>query len=237
MPNASARRQRHPPRSRLPARAEKTQETQTIQKTDVAALTPGPPPQADVNKSVQIELRRVGCLTGAADGEWNAASQRSLTLFNRNAGTRLDVKSASLDTLDAIKQKSSRVCPLVCEHGFRAEGDRCNKIVCGDGSFLNDDNECEKRRGKAPTAARERNDRRERSSRADRYDRDVPERARAGIQRPEAPGIATGVGFWFRPGRLRHQRLRSGRPGMPRRIQNHRARRAGRRRRRQCAGL
>jgi len=160
----------------VPGTADKTQETQNTQKTNVAALTPGPPPQADVNKSVQIELRRVGCLTGAADGEWNAASQRSLTLFNRNAGTRLDVKAASLDTLDAIKQKSSRVCPLVCEHGFKAEGDRCSKIVCGDGSFLNDDNECEKRRGKTPTAARERNDRRERVGRADRYDRDLPER-------------------------------------------------------------
>ena len=59
---------------------------------NLAALTSGPSP-ADVTKSVQIELRRVGCLTGPADGEWNTASQRSLTLFNRNAGTRLDVKT------------------------------------------------------------------------------------------------------------------------------------------------
>ena len=157
--------------------------------TNVAALTSGPPHQADVNKSVQIELRRVGCLTGAADGEWNAASQRSLTLFNRSAGTKLDVKAASLDALDAIKQKSSRVCPLVCEHGFKAEGDRCSKIVCADGSFLTDDNECEKRRAKTPTAMRERNDRHERSNRADRYDGDLPERVAPEFTapRPRAP--------------------------------------------------
>jgi uncharacterized caspase-like protein len=173
-----------------PPPAEKAQDT------NVAALTSGPPPQADLAKSVQIELRRVGCLTGAADGEWNAASQRSLTLFNRNAGTRLDVKAASLDTLDAIKQKSSRVCPLVCDHGFKAEGDRCSKIVCADGSFLNDDNECEKRRGKMPTAARERNDRRERAGRADRYDRDVPERLAPEFSapRPRASQRASGSG-------------------------------------------
>jgi hypothetical protein len=144
--------------------------------TNVAALTPGPTPQADVNKSVQIELRRVGCLTGAADGDWNAASQRSLTLFNRNAGTKLDVKTASLDTLDAIKQKSSRVCPLVCEHGFKADGEHCSRIVCAEGSFLNGDNECEKRRARTPTASRERNDRPERVNRADRYGRDLPQR-------------------------------------------------------------
>jgi uncharacterized caspase-like protein len=176
----------------VPGTAEKRQET----KTNVAALTPGPPPQADLAKSVQIELRRVGCLTGAADGEWTAASQRSLTLFNRNAGTRLDVKAASLDTLDAIKQKSSRVCPLVCEHGFKAEGERCGKIVCADGSFLNDDNECEKRRSKTPTAARERNDRRERVNRAGRYDRDVPERLAPEFSapRPRASQRASGSG-------------------------------------------
>jgi uncharacterized caspase-like protein len=126
--------------------------------TNLSALTPGPSP-VDVTKSVQIELRRVGCLSGPADGQWNAASQRSLTLFNRNAGTRLDVKLASLDTLDAIKLKQGRVCPLVCEHGFRADGDRCSRIVCAEGSFLNGDDVCEKRRGKTPTARRDRPER------------------------------------------------------------------------------
>jgi uncharacterized caspase-like protein len=125
---------------------------------NVAALNPSPSP-ADIAKSVQIELRRVGCLTAAADGEWNATSQRSLALFNRHAGTKLDVKLASVDTLDAIKLKSSRVCPLVCEHGFEADGERCTKIVCVEGSFLNDDNECEKRHGKKPVAKRDTDDR------------------------------------------------------------------------------
>ena len=58
-------------------------------------------------------------------------------------------------TLDAIKQKPSRVCPLLCEHGFKADGDNCVKIVCAEGSFLNDDNACEKRRDKKPVATRE----------------------------------------------------------------------------------
>jgi len=122
---------------------------------NVAALAAGPP-QADVTKSVQAELRRVGCLTGNADGNWNNASQRSLTQFNRYAGTRLDTKVASIDALDTIKLKSSRVCPLVCEHGFQADGDRCTRITCAEGSFLNNDNECEKRRAKKPVATRER---------------------------------------------------------------------------------
>lgn len=140
----------------------------------LAALSAGPPP-ADLTKSVQTELRRVGCLTGAADGEWNSASQRSLTQFNRYAGTKLDVKVASVDTLDAIKLKTSRVCPLVCEHGYQADGDRCSKITCAEGTFLNGDNECEKRREKKPVARRD----------DDRRDRE------RSVREPPAPGRVT----------------------------------------------
>jgi uncharacterized caspase-like protein len=147
--------------------------------TNLAALTPAPP--ADVTKSVQTELHRVGCLSAEADGDWNAASQRSLSLFNRYAGTKFDVKAASSDALDAIKQKSSRVCPLVCEHGFKADGDHCGRIVCADGSFLNDDNECEKRHGKTPVARREEN------TRSVRISRERP-RAEASAAKPQASG-------------------------------------------------
>nr|WP_154073799.1 caspase family protein [Bradyrhizobium erythrophlei] len=141
--------------------------------TNLASLSPGPL-QADLIKSVQTELRRVGCLTGAADGEWNVTSQRSLALFNKNAGTKFDVKLASLDALDAIKLKPSRVCPLICEHGFKADGDHCSKIVCAEGSVLDDDNDCVKRRAATPTAKRE--------PAAPR-----PDRAAQGLPRPVAP--------------------------------------------------
>jgi uncharacterized caspase-like protein len=152
---------------------------------NVAALSAGSP-QVDVTKSVQTELRRVGCLSGAADGEWSAASRRSLTLFNRYAKTRLDTKVANLDTLDAIKLKSSRVCPLVCEHGYKADGDGCTRIVCGEGSFLNDDNECEKRREKKPVAKRDSDDRPARRERAERPD--------ARVRRPLASSGGGGGG-------------------------------------------
>jgi uncharacterized caspase-like protein len=163
-----------------PSTVEKAKET------SVASLNEGLP-QADITKSVQTELRRVGCLTSAADGEWNAASQRSLTLFNRYAGTKLDAKLASIDTRDAIKLKSSRVCPLVCEHGFKADGDHCSKIVCAEGSFLNDDDQCEKRRAKTPTARRDRD-------RPDRQQRAVRERPGPEIGAPRPQASRQGAG-------------------------------------------
>ena len=156
---------------------------------NVAALSTGSP-QVDVTKSVQAELRRVGCLTAAADGAWDAASQRSLTLFNRYAGTRLDTKVANVDALDAIKLKSSRVCPLVCEHGYKAEGDRCTRIACAAGSFINDDNECEKRREKKPVAKRDSGDQPVRRERAERP-RDRPD---VRIPRPVASSGGGGRG-------------------------------------------
>jgi uncharacterized caspase-like protein len=153
---------------------------------NLAALNAGPP-QPDVTKSVQTELRRVGCLSGSADGEWNTSSQRSLTLFNRYAGTRLDTRVASTDALDTIKLKPSRVCPLVCEHGFKADGERCSKIACAEGSFLNDDNECEKRRAKRPVAKRDRPE-----ARLVPEARLIPEAKRIIVRRSQTP---TGAGL------------------------------------------
>jgi Caspase domain len=119
----------------------------------LASLNDGAPP-TDLVKSVQAELRRVGCLAAAADGEWDKPSQRSMALFNKHAGTNLDVKLASLEALDAIKLKPARVCPLTCEHGFKPDGDQCSRIVCAEGSFVNEGNECEKRRVGVKAGAR-----------------------------------------------------------------------------------
>ena len=159
--------------------------------TNVAALTP-PTAPADLNRSVQTELGRVGCFSGSADGNWNTSSQRSLSQFNRYAGTKLDVKVASTDALDAVKAKPARVCPLVCEHGFKADGDKCTKIVCREGYAINDDNECEKRRGKKPTVARERPEPRRHS---DQPRRNTPEARHAeGTKRVYITGSQGGTG-------------------------------------------
>ncbi|MBR0987924.1 caspase family protein [Bradyrhizobium liaoningense] len=135
-----------------------------VENQKVAALSPGPTSTlsaAELAKSVQSELRRVGCLTSAAEGEWSSAAQRSLTLFNKYARTQLDVKLASVDALDALKAKPGRVCPLVCNFGFKADGDQCVKITCRAGYRVGEDNECEKIQEKKPVATREESRRRD----------------------------------------------------------------------------
>lgn len=157
--------------------------------TNVAALTPTAMP-ADLSRSVQTELGRVGCFSGQADGNWSTSSQRSLSQFNRYAGTKLDVKVASTDALDAVKSKQSRVCPLVCDHGFKADGDKCTKIVCGEGYVLNNDNECEKQRAARPAkpATAKRDDGDDRPARQRRQSGGAAATAAAGAGRASGGG-------------------------------------------------
>jgi hypothetical protein len=133
---------------------------------------------ADLPRQVQIELQRVGCLQGSVDDTWTAASRKSLERFNRYASTKFDAKAAGTDALDAIKAKSSRVCPLVCAHGSEASGDRCVKIVCRSGMFLNDENECERKRGRTEA---KRN-----APRRDRFEPEEFDRPQAQARAPRA---------------------------------------------------
>ncbi len=122
---------------------------------DAAAPAPQsdrPAPQ-DIPRLLQSELRRVGCETGEVDGEWNAAARRALSSFNDHAGTKFDVKLASLDALDAVKARTSRVCPLDCERGFRADGDRCVKITCDSDQVMGSNGTCHPRPERAPRIA------------------------------------------------------------------------------------
>ncbi|CUT11300.1 protein of unknown function DUF820 [Bradyrhizobium sp.] len=126
--------------------------------TQLAALSPDlesaakPAQQAasDIPRLVQGELRRVGCLKGEISGSWNEAAQKSLQLFNKNAGTKFDVKLASVDALESIRVRPARVCPLICEHGFRPSGEDCVRISCEANYELGDDNTCERVRPKRP---------------------------------------------------------------------------------------
>ncbi len=112
---------------------------------------------ADLARSVQTELKRVGCYSGAVDGDWGTSSRSALDQFNKYAPAKLDTKLASSDALDALRAKTARVCPLVCDHGYQANGDSCTKIVCKDGYQVGDDNTCEKIPAKrsTPTASRQ----------------------------------------------------------------------------------
>jgi uncharacterized caspase-like protein len=119
------------------------------------AKSDGPAPQ-DIPRLLQSELRRVGCKTGEIEGEWSASSRRALSSFNDNAGTKFDVRLASLDALDAVRSKAGRICPLICDHGNKAFGEKCVEIVCKAGFEVSDENICERVRPEKPNTNRQR---------------------------------------------------------------------------------
>lgn len=140
------------------AAAKETPKSESKDAPRMAALAPdqsapkadAPVIVADIPKQLQAELRRVGCNTAATSDTWTPAAQKSMELFNKNAGMKLDVKAASADSLDAVKSKQGRICPLICEHGYKADGDRCTRITCRAGYEIGDDNTCEKIEVKKP---------------------------------------------------------------------------------------
>jgi uncharacterized caspase-like protein len=114
----------------------------TASPPDVAPVRQIPP---DLPRLLKAELKRAGCMAGEIDGEWNASARKALSQFNDNAGTKFDVKVASLDALDAVRARQQRVCPLDCDRGYRASGDTCVKITCDDGYVLGANGSCQKR--------------------------------------------------------------------------------------------
>ena len=117
---------------------------------DEATVKSDKPIVDELPRLLLTELRRVGCNTGAIDGNWNAAAQKSLSLFNKNAQTKFDFKVASLGALDAVRSRLGRVCPLICDRGYKADGGSCTKITCKTGYEPGDDNTCEPIRARQP---------------------------------------------------------------------------------------
>jgi hypothetical protein len=120
-------------RSRPPVSAEADSDEADEGQQTAAAVSPtkqsekAPPLLAQfvVARKLQGELKRVGCDPGNVDGDWNAASRRALESFNKHAGTKLDVRVASLDALGVIRSRRSRICPLACDRGSSVQGNRC----------------------------------------------------------------------------------------------------------------
>jgi hypothetical protein len=102
----------------------------------MAALPPPTPAAPDAAKAaedlarpIQVELARLGCAPGRADGLWGDSSRDAAQRFKRHAKiASLDTDEPSQALLDALRDRHSRVCPLECDRGYRARGGVCVEI-------------------------------------------------------------------------------------------------------------
>jgi uncharacterized caspase-like protein len=99
---------------------------------------PSQPDRAEITRSLQFELKRVGCFDGAVDGEFGSTTRAALLSFAKLAAVRLPQEDPSPDVLKAIRGFDKRVCPLLCQAGERAEGERCIRLLCAAGQVLKD---------------------------------------------------------------------------------------------------
>jgi outer membrane protein assembly factor BamD (BamD/ComL family) len=78
----------------------------------------------ELARSLQFELKRVGCFNGTVNGEFDDATKAAWRNFTKHASITLS-DDLSSDAIKAVRGIGKRICPLLCPDGQRAEGDRC----------------------------------------------------------------------------------------------------------------
>lgn len=85
----------------------------------------------ELGRSLQLELKRVGCYQGSVNGEFENATREALRSFVKYSALNLRIQDLSVDTIKAVRSFDKRVCPLSCQPGERAEGDACIRVTAG----------------------------------------------------------------------------------------------------------
>ena len=76
-------------------------------------------------RSLQRELKRVGCDPGALDGRWSDKPRSALREFAKRAKVALAGDDPTKEALDAVSSAKDRVCPLLCKSGETQVDGKC----------------------------------------------------------------------------------------------------------------
>ena len=99
----------------------------------VAALPAATPSVADpattarpeLARNIQLELIRLGCFAGEADGNWSAGTRQAVARINKAAKVNFDANTPSATTLATLQKRQGRACPVECGRGYQARGNTC----------------------------------------------------------------------------------------------------------------
>ncbi len=92
-----------------------------------AAVEP-PTPAANTPElvsSAQKELARIGCFAGAIDGNLNTTTQAAVRQYQAQRGHKASGPEITDRFVAELKDRRTRVCPLVCPAGKVVEGETC----------------------------------------------------------------------------------------------------------------
>ena len=89
-----------------------------------AVSAAGAPDPHELARSLQFELKRVGCFNGEVSGNFNDDTKAAWGQFVKL--TSIDVPDAmSSDAINALRGINKRICPLLCPKGQHVSGELC----------------------------------------------------------------------------------------------------------------
>ncbi|MDX2156106.1 MAG: hypothetical protein SFW09_06305 [Hyphomicrobiaceae bacterium] len=100
-----------------------------VVRTDADSEASGTPSRPDdatrkLARSIQVELKRVGCYDGEVDGAWTATTRRAMQEFNRRVRASLATERPDYILLTLLQGHTPRACGDVCPlgHAMGADG-------------------------------------------------------------------------------------------------------------------
>jgi hypothetical protein len=84
-----------------------------------------PTDRREMARSLQMELKRVGCFDGAVDGDFSNATRTALHNFTKFAAVGMADDNLSAEVLKAVRAIDTRVCPLECGPREVQKSGRC----------------------------------------------------------------------------------------------------------------
>lgn len=83
------------------------------------------PDRGALTRSLQTELKRVGCYSGAVDGDWGEKTSAGLAKFARASKVPVNSDEPTTVALEALTSRDGRVCTLECGQGTVESNGKC----------------------------------------------------------------------------------------------------------------
>jgi hypothetical protein len=93
--------------------------------TEAAKRAASLPNSAELVRSAQAQLIRLGCLTGKVDGSLSTLTKTALGRYLTIEGQPADNASVTEGLVAELTKHTTRVCPIECKSGESLEGETC----------------------------------------------------------------------------------------------------------------
>ena len=94
-------------------------------KAEAARRAAAAPNSPELIRSAQVELIRLGCLTGKVDGALNPPTSAALSRYMKIEGQPVENVKVTEALVAELVKHATRVCPIECKAGETLKGETC----------------------------------------------------------------------------------------------------------------